>query len=244
MKKTYIFIMLLITITLFLLGGCDKKDTVNSSDKLVQKTFLLQSGRYIYGDASSLFNRETININTKDKSITYSSFPLSSYMTFGKYTNSDVNDYTFIDETGNEQSFTVEENALSYEDKRFIYEYNQFDKCTMEIVDGTITSTGLTVQFTSRNENETFYGSYYRVEKFENSEWNEVQQNKIQGELAWTDEAFSVPKDGFSDWVIDWNWLYGDLTYGQYRVIKDILDFRGTGDFDEYYLAAEFRIDK
>ena len=30
---------------------------------------------------------------------------------------------------------------------------------------------------------------------------------------------------------------------GEYRIIKDILDFRGTGDFDTHYLAAEFTVD-
>jgi len=242
MKKAYALIMLLITITFFLLGGCEKKDRKNNSVKLVQKTFLLQSGRYTYGDTSSIFNREMININTKNKSITYSSSPLSSYIKFGKYTNADVNVYIFIDEMGNEETFTVEENAISYKDKKFMYEYNQFDKCTMEIVDATITPTGLTVRFTSANENEILYGSYYRVEKFDNNEWNEIEQ-KNSGELAWTDEAFAVPKDGFSDCVIDWNWLYGELTTGQFRVIKDILDFRGTGDYDEYYFSEEFKIE-
>jgi hypothetical protein len=261
MKKRYISIALFIVIILILLGGCGKKEEINHTE-----IFELKTGRYIYGDTSSPISCETIMINTDDKSFTHSSSPLSSYLTYGEYSVSDDNDYTLIDEMGTKQSFTVEDNAINYNSKSFLYynedalvtpnpttiplnesttvnEYNQFDQCTMEIVDGTITPTGLTVRFTSANENETDHGSYFRVEKYDNSEWNEVKQLELQGDLTWTDEAYPIPTDGFRDCVIDWSWLYGELTTGQYRIIKDIIDFRGTGDYDEYYLAAEFEIE-
>jgi hypothetical protein len=45
-----------------------------------------------------------------------------------------------------------------------------------------------------------------------------------------------------SEKVVDWNWIYGSLDAGEYRLVKDISNFRGTGDYDTYYLAAEFTI--
>jgi len=44
------------------------------------------------------------------------------------------------------------------------------------------------------------------------------------------------------EWKVDWSWLYGSLDTGEYRIVKDILDFRKTGDYDKYYLAAVFLI--
>jgi len=44
------------------------------------------------------------------------------------------------------------------------------------------------------------------------------------------------------EWNIEWDWLYGSLDTGEYRIVKNILDFRSTGDYDQYKLAAEFTI--
>lgn len=240
--KKQIVLFLIMTILICTSAACDKKKSDTNSDKQEQKVYLLQAGNYFYGDSSSLIDRETITIVTVDKSFIYSSSPFSSYLTYGNYTESDLNHYSFIDEKGTEQSFTVDNNTIIYKDKKFLYGYNRFDKCTMEIVEGTVTPTGLTVRFSSVNENDTHYGSYYRVEKFENDDWLEVQRKELPGELGWTAEAYIIPKDGHSDCEIDWDWLYGELNAGQYRIIKDIYDFRKTGDLTQYYYAAEFVI--
>jgi hypothetical protein len=42
--------------------------------------------------------------------------------------------------------------------------------------------------------------------------------------------------------AVDWEWLYGSLDSGDYRIAKDILGFRAAGDYDKFYLAAEFSI--
>lgn len=47
----------------------------------------------------------------------------------------------------------------------------------------------------------------------------------------------------FTKTDVDWNWLYGVLEPGRYRIIKPVDDFRGTGDFTMYYLGAEFEIE-
>jgi hypothetical protein len=43
--------------------------------------------------------------------------------------------------------------------------------------------------------------------------------------------------------MVDWEWLYGNLDNGEYRIVKNVLDFKAPGDFDTHYLAAEFRVD-
>ncbi len=122
-------------------------------------------------------------------------------------------------------------------------EYSLFDKCTMEIVENTITPAGLTLRFASTSENETIYGDYYRVDKYDNDEWKALQYLEQEGEVGWNSIAYIVPQGGSSEAEIDWAWLYGELAPGKYRVVKDVMDFRGTGDYDTYYLAAVFTIE-
>ena len=42
------------------------------------------------------------------------------------------------------------------------------------------------------------------------------------------------------EWQTDWSWLHGELPAGEYRIGKEVMNFRGTGDFDEMPYYAEF----
>jgi hypothetical protein len=41
---------------------------------------------------------------------------------------------------------------------------------------------------------------------------------------------------------VDWEWIYGSLEKGEFRIVKDILDSNGVGGYETYYLAAEFTL--
>jgi len=60
---------------------------------------------------------------------------------------------------------------------------------------------------------------------------------------AFNEPAYNAPKDETAIWEAQWAWLYGELPKGTYRMIKDVMDFRGSGDFTKYYLADEFVIE-
>ncbi len=59
----------------------------------------------------------------------------------------------------------------------------------------------------------------------------------------WPMIAYIVEKDQASQMSIDWEWLYGDLSTGRYLIVKQFMNRRGPGDYDEYYLACEFTIE-
>lgn len=48
--------------------------------------------------------------------------------------------------------------------------------------------------------------------------------------------------NGATEWEVNWEYLYGELPAGEYRIAKKINDFRGTGDYDTYTYYAEFTI--
>ena len=55
-------------------------------------------------------------------------------------------------------------------------------------------------------------------------------------------EARILPKESTGKLEVDWEWLYGKLSAGEYRIGKEFMNFRGTGDFDEQVIYAEFSI--
>ena len=122
------------------------------------------------------------------------------------------------------------------------YTVNNFEGATMDIVQGTVTPSGLTVEFTSNNKNECIFGDFYCIEIFIGDKWYQVPYN-TKSEVAWHSIGYFIENGETKQRIENWEWLYGKLGSGHYRIIKDISDFRVTGDFDKYFLAAEFTIE-
>lgn len=85
-------------------------------------------------------------------------------------------------------------------------------------------------------------GSWYIVERWtQETGWTEAEY-VIDGNIGWTEEAWMIPSGTLTEWEVDWEWLYGALPTGKYRIGKEIMDFRGTGDYDTSIYFAEFEI--
>lgn len=63
-----------------------------------------------------------------------------------------------------------------------------------------------------------------------------------KADVAWTDEAYMVEMDTDCEIVLSWDWLYGNLPEGQYRIVKQFMDFRSSGDYDKENYDANFEI--
>lgn len=86
-------------------------------------------------------------------------------------------------------------------------------------------------------------GSYYSLEKNVEGVWRVVEYTKDM-EIGWTAEAWIIPMNDTVEWEEDWEWLYGNLEPGHYRIGKEITDFRASGDFDKAMYYAEFEIEE
>lgn len=108
-----------------------------------------------------------------------------------------------------------------------------------------ITSTSVTIKCTQTAGNPTGElqtGSWYILEQWtQESGWKEMPYI-IDGELGWTAEAWMIPMNDTCEWEVEWEWLYGTLPEGKYRIGKSIMDFRDSGDFDTATYHAEFNI--
>lgn len=83
-------------------------------------------------------------------------------------------------------------------------------------------------------------GSWYELQRLENG-WVPVET--IIDNYAWAAIAYLIPKDGKYEKEINWEWLYGKLPKGNYRIGKEIMDFRESGDFDKRIFYAYFEIE-
>ena len=109
-----------------------------------------------------------------------------------------------------------------------------------------VTPTGLTIVcFHSGGENvsELNTGSYYVLQKLEDKSWVDVEYLPQEHPVGWTQEAWIIEKESTTFWEVDWEWLYGKLAAGEYRIGKEIMKFRSTGDYDEEMLYADFVIE-
>ena len=106
-----------------------------------------------------------------------------------------------------------------------------------------VTPRGLTVhfrQYEKRETEELTYGEAYQLEKFNGTDWEEVPQIIDNG--TFTDIGYTLPSEGEADIEVDWEWLYGRLSPGRYRITKSIVDVRKVGNNPLYYLKSEFHI--
>ena len=87
-------------------------------------------------------------------------------------------------------------------------------------------------------------GSWYILETWtQENGWREMPY-VIDGEIGWTAEAWMIPMNDTCEWEMNWEWLYGIIPAGKYRIGKELMDFRGTGDFDKAIYFVEFSIEQ
>ena len=118
-----------------------------------------------------------------------------------------------------------------------VYELNDAKGVSMTIKEGTLTDTGATIIIKDiSNKNNTF-GEEYRIDKYVNNEWQELDV-VVKGNYGWNDIGYHVDKNNKLELTIDWEWLYGKLEKGKYRLVKNSLDLKNK----KHTFSVEFEI--
>lgn len=107
-----------------------------------------------------------------------------------------------------------------------------------------VTPTGLTLVCTQSGgapTGELQTGSPFWLEVYSEGNWFPVKDD--MEDVLWTMEAWSIPRNKRVEWSVSWDTLYGTLSAGHYRIGKEIMDFRGAGDYDKYNCYAEFTVE-
>ena len=86
------------------------------------------------------------------------------------------------------------------------------------------------------------YGAAYTLEMTADDEWQPVET--ITGQpLVWNELAYMVKMNDISELNINWEYAYGELKPGYYRLKKEFMDFRKAGDFDKETYVVYFIIE-
>ena len=100
--------------------------------------------------------------------------------------------------------------------KESAYQPTGAENVTMSLND--VTPTGATVVIQDSNPEPFVYGEWYVIEQQKDGVWYEVKTKITDygfNEIGWlTDEQGQLTMN------VDWEWLYGKLPAGQYRILK------------------------
>ncbi len=107
-----------------------------------------------------------------------------------------------------------------------------------------VTPTGMTLVISQSGGEVTGrlgYGTYYNLMVLKDGGFRKLPY-ATEGNVGWDDLGHSVTMEGSKEEVIDWEWLYGSLAAGTYRISKAFTDSREPGDFDKQMLYLEFEV--
>ncbi len=118
------------------------------------------------------------------------------------------------------------------------------DKWGIRFFADAVTPTGLTLkieQFGGDPSGELQTGADYLLETSVDDVWQAVK-TKDGAPLVWNSIAYMIKKNDVTELQIDWQYAYGELKPGYYRLKKEIMDFRASGDFDKESYEVYFNV--
>ena len=117
-------------------------------------------------------------------------------------------------------------------------ELNEAENVVMEIKEGTLTNKKATIVITDLSGKDHTYGDYYRIDKLKDGTWQEVKE--VADNAMWNDIGYGVDREGKLELEINWEWLYGTLPKGRYRIVKDVLE---GPENKKLYFSTEFTLE-
>ena len=104
--------------------------------------------------------------------------------------------------------------------KETSYTPTEIENVSISISD--ISLTGATIVIKDTNKKQNTYTDWYIIEKEVNGKWYQLETK--EKDYGFNDMAYLPNKNNEVKFVIDWEWLYGELSQGSYRILKKVND--------------------
>lgn len=107
-----------------------------------------------------------------------------------------------------------------------------------------VSDKGVTVVFRQKGGNvdgTLQTGEWFSIDKNKDGKWTPVPINPLI-DFAWDDLVYEIEKNNTFKMGINWEWLYGSLEPGEYRLNKKIIHINKKDQSDEKVYSVNFRI--
>ena len=109
------------------------------------------------------------------------------------------------------------------------YEITTIENVSIDIYDISLTGAMLIIK--DMNKEPYVYGEWYVLQKEENGKWYNLET--IIDDYGFNEMGYLVDENNEVKFIINWEWLYGKLPQGCYRILKEV---------DHRYIAVDFCI--
>lgn len=118
-------------------------------------------------------------------------------------------------------------------------DYNiKSDLVSLTVKEGTLTETKATFMLENHTDGDYMYGGLFLIEKEIKGVWHAF---KPEREISFTAQAYRIETGSSIELPVEWEYGYGKLSTGKYRLVKSVfLDIYGTSN--DVYIAAEFTV--
>ena len=165
---------------------------------------------------------------------------------YREFTNTKVeftDDYIIVPNTIGPYIFVIK---AIYEGKNIEYYFmvniNEISGTDIEIImqlkENTLSNSGLTMILKNQSNRGIQYGNPYTIEKYQNGYWKTVD---LINDLYFTLPAFGLKKGESKEISINWEYGYGKLPNGKYRIVKDF-DYEENEKYISFNKYLEFEI--
>ena len=98
------------------------------------------------------------------------------------------------------------------------YQPTEVDNVTICIMD--VSPTGATVVIQDTNAEPYVYGEWYQIEREKNGGWYPV--DPVISNYGFHEIGYLPDDQGKVEFAVNWEWLYGKLPAGNYRLLKQV----------------------
>jgi len=116
------------------------------------------------------------------------------------------------------------------ENKESMYIETEVENVSINI--SNVSKTGATITIKDTNNEPYTYGEWYKIEKEIDDKWYEIKT--IIDNYGFNSIGYLPDENNLVKFIINWEWLYGRLSKGKYRILKEV---------DNKYISVTFNIE-